>query len=178
MTMSEDFTQFVSTMEYQDGRISSQGRRYGIFNVSWLVGIQKEMENIIGVDGTYAILDRVYEDDATTWAKMIAQYQGDVPLDQQLRGFFGPMAFRGFGVYSVTEFTEKPFLLKYQVKDSLIAGQIGGSPEPRCGLDLLVVKITKALIQAKGLAEEVVWEEAKCIAKGDPYCEHTFQAQE
>lgn len=187
----EMFKQYFSNFRYQDGKVLIGEDRFCIMNADYLTRLQQRMEEVIGADGTYAIMyeaafqsgqhvseSYASKDDQpeTSAVNLLAQGMKDLPLEQKLQMFLGFASLSGMGRFHPIGIQETPFLLKAKIENSYVKGLWNGASEGKCNLiTFTLAAFIQSLMKVGGTDVELEIEEDKCVAKGDPHCEFTFR---
>lgn len=171
----EEFRTFLSQLEYREGQIFHGQRRLIINGADWLAGLQVEMENVIGEDGAFAIVDTLALRGSRQMGEMYAERLKQLPLRQQLEAVLKMAPTFGWGVCSITEFNESPLSFKIRYDHSYVTGVMKDHSSPKCYFLSTLTAILKALLEKSGATTgEMDYEETHCVAKGDPHCLFSF----
>ncbi len=168
------FEDHIKQFQLQRGAIYYAGRRLVIVEAEYLAGLQQKMEEIIGTDGTFAIIRDASLEGGRRIAKALVTMFKDLLPEELIKAFFKLLEFGGFGLSELKEFSLDPFKMTVTCENTYLAGTITGASEPRCLFFTMAVAFIEALLKEKGYDKEFTYEETQCVAKGDNICESKF----
>ena len=152
------------------GRLTIFGSRVFMARPELFINVQKQLERTVGqsAKGIVYLAGERTGFDAT---EFVARASQTPDMQANAEGAFRRMAevwsVLGLGRVTFTGFTRAPLALDYRVENSVLAEAYGRSAKPVCHLFAgWGGGLLKALFN-----EEVLAEEVRCMAKGDPACE-------
>ncbi len=173
--LSEDqFRDFLNHLEYKDGKILYNGVRLLIVPSLWLGQIQKNMENIIGAEGTYVVIQNSSEEAGKILGNQIFDsFQQESSLEEKIKNYIFSLEIRGWGNIIEYDYQEEPLKIMIRVKDAYITDTYHkDATESKCYFITSVMSLIKGWLEQAGIKKELTVEETKCEAKGDPYNEY------
>ncbi len=170
--MSEsDFKKFLEKLEYKDGKILYNGVRLLIIPSLWLGQIQKNMENILGPEGTYVVIQNSSEEAGKILGtKVFGAFPEDMNLKDKIKEYIYSLELRGWGNIIEYDFQEDPLKITIKVKDAYITDAYhGDATDSKCYYITSVVSLIANWYEQHGISKNLHVEEIMCEAKGDPY---------
>ena len=173
--MSSPLEILKSELDYKDGILTHKGARVVIVPFEWLVNLQKEIENIIGSDGAYVLIQKAGRKGGEGVAALIDKIFAGAPIEEKIRMYLQTATMTGWGKITLEKIELEPLEVKLKYEHSYVEGHYQNESEGKCYYVSTVVSVIESLLKNKGFTGELVSEETKCVAKGDPYCEFVIK---
>ncbi len=167
----EQFKKLISELGFRDGAIYHGSQRLWLSSVDWIANLQKRMEDTPGPNGSYAIIYDASSEGGKQLGKALAAKFGGMPLEDQIRTYFGFATLRGIGRLTVEEFQQEPFFLWVEYENSHVTGVFSGTDGGRCYMTSGFSTIIEGFLEAHGINRTLTQEESECVAMGDDHCE-------
>ncbi len=170
--MSDPMEYLCKSLSYEDGKLLHYGKRMLLIPFSWLINLQKEIENILGPDGAYVLIKNASYKGGLEMAKDIERFFKDLPPEQKIAAFLKLGNITGWGKLSLEKFQLDPLEVVIKSEHSYVEGAYEGESEGKCYFSSLVTSAVEQYVKNVGNIDyEIETVETKCIAMGDPYCE-------
>ncbi len=179
--MQDEFKNYLTMLQYAGGVLRSMGAdRYMLASTSWLTDLQQEIENIIGPDGAYAVFETASKSggqSASEGASFAALFAG-MPLEERVKLVLKYGQLQGWGPHELVEYSPDPFKVVVRSPRPYIGNAYEGKADgPRCYYQVGLANVIQALANMDKRDLTLQFTETKCVAKGDPFCEYTFEAK-
>ncbi len=170
----EQFREYLSRLEFRDGKIYIGGTRYMIIPASWMRDIMMETERIIGVGGTFALFDNASRVTAPT-EKTLSVFK-DLPFEHKVHALVNVIALSGAGKMEILEMSKDPFKIKLKNPSPVFDDAYEGKADsPRCYFNSSLIPYFEAIAKMEGIDESLKVSEEQCKAMGAPHCIITIE---
>ena len=177
--MAEElFEEIRGELTFTNGVLTYGPARMILVSADWVTDLQKGLEDLVGSDGAYALIDSAGRISGEAEGKLFNQLFPDMALDQKVEMLFLFLASRGWGSFELLNFNEDPFNLVVKYTNAYHGDTYGGKADgTRCFYQSGTAAAIEQLAKAAGQELALISEETKCIAQGDPHCEVAYKPE-
>ena len=149
--MSEDeFRGYLSQLKFNNGIIHVGDSRYVLMPTSWLTDLMLELENLMGVSGTFALLDSASKKTKITPTLLAAVK--DLPFEHKIGAFLKNSALTGFANMEIEEISKEPFKIVLKNPAPIFDDAYqGGADGPRCYFNATFIPWIEAMVKFDGI---------------------------
>ncbi|MFX1476350.1 MAG: hypothetical protein ACFFCO_12875, partial [Promethearchaeota archaeon] len=116
-----DMFQFIkNALENKDGALMMQGERFILIPMGFISYLQKNVENLVGVDGAYVMLTEAAQMSGQDVSQTVMAIAKGLPFEQQVQLFLRMNSAIGWGKYEVKELTMDPFKMVVKYTNSYV----------------------------------------------------------
>ena len=162
-------------LDYKDGILTHNGTRVVIVPFEWLINLQKEIENIIGTSGAYVLIQDAGSKGGKAVAKLIDNIFSNLSLEQKINTYLYISSMFGWGKLTLKKLQLDPTEVVIKYEHSYVEGHYQNESEGKCYYVSSVAAVIDELLKNAGISKELIYDEPKCVAKGDPYCEFVIK---
>lgn len=152
------------------GKITIFGARVFLVRPELFINLQKQLEQTMGQSAkgiVYRAGERTGADTAKVYTARGRFPDARADVEAALRGVAEIWAALGLGRFVLTRFSRAPLAADVRLENSSLAEAYGPSRRPVCHL---FAGALAGMLEAF-FAEDVIAEEVRCAARGDPACE-------